>query len=122
MGAASESPLWRCSTAIRRRIECALIIPMIIQTTDLHPSGSDQMDAAANVSRHDPTSAVQFDAKHLARNRKVVGSNPTSGSKPQVRAGYGDPVARLACLVDHPLCANLVSGSRPASLRRSPSG
>jgi hypothetical protein len=40
-----------------------LIIPMIIQTIRLDPSG-----------------AVQIDAEHPSRNRKVVGSNPTSGS------------------------------------------
>jgi hypothetical protein len=54
---------------------------MIIQTILLYPSGSDQIDEAPNVSRQDPTSAVQSDTKHLTRNRKVVGSNPTSGSK-----------------------------------------
>jgi hypothetical protein len=32
------------------------------------------------VSRPDPTGAVQFDAEHPARNRKVVGSNPSAGS------------------------------------------
>jgi hypothetical protein len=53
---------------------------MIIQTILLSPSGSDQIDAAPNVSRQDPTSAIQIDAKHLTRNRKVEGSNPSSGS------------------------------------------
>jgi hypothetical protein len=82
-----ESPS-RDQTAIRSRIECALIIQMVIQTTGLHPSGSDQIDAATNVSREDATGSVQLDAEHLSRNRKVVGSNPTSGSTtPQVR-GY----------------------------------
>jgi hypothetical protein len=66
---------------IRHQIDCALIIPMIIQTILLSPSGSDQIDAAPNVSRHDPSGAVQVDAEHLTRNRKVVGSNPSSGSK-----------------------------------------
>jgi hypothetical protein len=45
------------------------------------PSGSVWIDEAANVSRLDPTGSVQIDAEHLSRNRKVVGSNPTSGSK-----------------------------------------
>jgi hypothetical protein len=58
-----------------------LIIPMIIQTIQLHPSGPDWIDAAPNVSRQDPSCSVQSDAKHLTRNRKVEGSNPTSGSK-----------------------------------------
>jgi hypothetical protein len=54
---------------IRRRIDCALIIPMIIQTTELSLSGSNQVDAAPNVSRHDPTRTVWFDAEHLPHNR-----------------------------------------------------
>jgi hypothetical protein len=58
---------------IRRTIECALIIPMIIQTILLDPSGSVWIDAALNVSRLFPSCSVQSDAEHLARNRKVVG-------------------------------------------------
>jgi hypothetical protein len=54
---------------IRRGIECAVII----QSTNLHPSGSDPIDATPDVSRQDPTSAVQVDAEHLTRNRKVAG-------------------------------------------------
>jgi hypothetical protein len=48
-----------------------LIIRLIIQTILLQPSGPVWIDAASNVSRQDPTSAVRFDAEHLARNRKV---------------------------------------------------
>jgi hypothetical protein len=58
-----------------------LIIQMIIQTIVLEPSGAVWTDAASNVSRLDPSGAVQVDAEYPARNRKVVGSNPTSGSK-----------------------------------------
>jgi hypothetical protein len=53
---------------------------MIIQSILLDPLGAVWIDEAFNVSRHDPTGAVWFDAEHLARNRKVDGSNPTSGS------------------------------------------
>jgi hypothetical protein len=75
-----------------------LIIPMIIQTTELHPSGSDQIDAAPNVSREDPTASVQSDAEHLSRNRKVVGSNPTSGSTfPQVSSRKIQLASELSC-------------------------
>jgi hypothetical protein len=86
---------------IRPRIECALIIPLIIQTTGLPPSGSDQIDAAPNVSRADPSGCVQIDAEHSPRNRKVVGSNPTSGStSSQVRGLlHGDPADVLSGLV-----------------------
>jgi len=58
-----------------------LIIPMIIQTIRLDPSGAVWTDGASNVSRLDPSGAVQIDAEHPSRNRKVEGSNPSSGSK-----------------------------------------
>jgi hypothetical protein len=44
---------------------------MIIQTILLDPSRAVWTDDPPNVSRHDPASAVQSDAEHLARNRKV---------------------------------------------------
>ena len=37
------------------RIECTMVIRMVIQTIELHPTGPDQIDAASHVSRHDPT-------------------------------------------------------------------
>jgi hypothetical protein len=58
-----------------------LIIRLIIQTILLYPSGAVWTDRPSNVSRLDPSGAVQIDAEHPTRNRKVVGSNPTSGSK-----------------------------------------
>ena len=58
-----------------------LIIRLIIQTILLYPSGAVWTDEAGNVSRLDPSGAVQIDAEHPSRNRKDVGSNPTSGSK-----------------------------------------
>jgi hypothetical protein len=45
---------------------------MVIQSIRLHPSGPDQADAASNVSRENPTSAVRLDWKHPPRNRKVA--------------------------------------------------
>jgi hypothetical protein len=59
---------------IRFSVGCALII----QTILLDPSGAVWTDDAAHVSRLDPSGADQIDAKHPTRNRKVVGSNPTS--------------------------------------------
>jgi hypothetical protein len=50
-----------------------LIIPMIIQTIRRYPSGADQIDA-----------------EHPSRTRKVVGSNPTSGSKTAGQSIYTD--------------------------------
>jgi hypothetical protein len=61
--------------AIRFSIGCALIISRIIQTILLDPSGAVWTDEAANVSRPDPSGAVQSDAEHLARNRKVIGQS-----------------------------------------------
>jgi hypothetical protein len=66
--------------AIRFFVGCALIIHLIIQTILLYPSGAVWTDEAPNVSRPDPSGADQADAEHPTRNRKVVGSNPTSGS------------------------------------------
>jgi hypothetical protein len=58
-----------------------LIIHLIIQTILLDPPRAVWTDGASNVSRLDPAGADQIDANHPTRNRKVVGSNPTSGSK-----------------------------------------
>jgi hypothetical protein len=57
-----------------------LIIPLIIQTISLDPSEAFWTDGASNVSRLDPSGTDQVDAEHPSRNRKVVGSNPTSGT------------------------------------------
>jgi hypothetical protein len=57
-----------------------LIIPMIIQTILLYPSGAVWTDEVSNVSRLDPSGAVQVDAEHPSRNRKVVGSSSASGT------------------------------------------
>ena len=45
---------------------------MIIQTILLYPSGAVWTDEASNVSRLDPSGAVQVDAEHPTRNRKIV--------------------------------------------------
>src|SRR4029453_6045754 len=52
-----------------------MVIPMVIQTILLDPSGAVWTDAASNVSRQDPSGAGQSDAKHLTRNRKVAVPN-----------------------------------------------
>jgi hypothetical protein len=57
---------------IRLCVGWALIIPMIIQTILLDPSGTVWTDEASNVSRLDPSGAVQIDAEHPSRNRKVA--------------------------------------------------
>jgi hypothetical protein len=63
--------------AIQFSVGCALII----QTILLFRSGAVWTDELSNVSRLAPSGADQVDAEHPSRNRKVVGSNPTSGSK-----------------------------------------
>jgi hypothetical protein len=51
-----------------------LIIRLIIQAILLYPSGAVWTDSAPNVSRLDPSGAVQIDAEHPTRNRKVDGA------------------------------------------------
>ena len=54
-------------------VGCALIIRLIIQTILLDPSRAIWTDEAPNLSRLDPSGAIQADANHPTRNRKVVG-------------------------------------------------
>jgi hypothetical protein len=49
-----------------------LIIRLIIQTILLYPSGAVWTDGPSNVSRLDPSGAIQIDAEHPSRNRKVA--------------------------------------------------
>jgi hypothetical protein len=49
-----------------------LIIPMIIQTILLDPSGAVWTESASNLSSLDPSGADQADAEHPARSRKRV--------------------------------------------------
>jgi hypothetical protein len=67
--------------AVRHPVGCASIIPMIIQTIGRDSSGAVWTDKASNVSRPDPSGAIQIDAEHPTRNRKVEGSDPSSGSR-----------------------------------------
>ena len=78
-----------------------MIIPMIIQIIGLGPSGSVWTDKPSNVSRPDRSGAVQVDAEHPSCNRKVVGSNPTSGSKTAAQRVYMNllPMTLLAPLI-----------------------
>jgi hypothetical protein len=68
-----------------------LIIPMIIQTIGLDPSGAVWTDEASNVSRPDPSRAYWADAEHPSRNRKVVdffGIDGTNGRPPRRASGH----------------------------------
>jgi hypothetical protein len=57
-----------------------LIIRLIIQTIGLDPSRAVWTESASNLTSLDPSGAIQIDAEHPSRNRKVVGSTLTSGS------------------------------------------
>jgi hypothetical protein len=46
---------------------------MIIQTIGLDPSRAVWTESASNLSSLDPSGAIQIDAEHPTRNRKVVG-------------------------------------------------
>jgi hypothetical protein len=59
-------------------------------------SGSDQTDAPPDVSRQDLTSLVWSDGVLSPRNRKVEGSNPSSGS---TFSQLSRPVRWLSCLL-----------------------
>ena len=64
---------------LRFCVGCALIIHLIIQTILLYPSAAVWTDEASNVSRLDPSGAIQADAEHPTRNRKVEGSSVAVG-------------------------------------------
>ncbi len=98
---------------IRRRIECAMVIPMVIQTILLDPSGAAWTDGPPNVSRQDPSRVVQFDAEHLARNRRVEVVRLPSPDRAQRALRSGSTVN---------LCHAAPAGPRPPAWRvgRSP--
>jgi hypothetical protein len=52
---------------------------MIIQTILLDPSGAVWTDRPPDVSSLDPSGAVQGDAEHPTRNRKVEGQTHANG-------------------------------------------
>ena len=56
-----------------------VIIRLIIQTIRQDPFGAVWTDEAPNMSRLDPSGAVQIDAEHSTRNRKVKGSSVAVG-------------------------------------------
>src|SRR4029450_10053858 len=66
VGSATLSASHRLPTteSTRRSIGCALIIHLIIQTIGLDPARAIWTDGPPNVSRLDPTGAIQADAEH----------------------------------------------------------
>jgi hypothetical protein len=78
-----------------------LIIQLIIQTILLDPSGAVWTDDASNVSRLDPSGAVQIDAEHPSRNRLVAGLRPASPAWPGLadRCGRSHNQAWVGCIV-----------------------
>jgi hypothetical protein len=78
--------------------DAPLIIPVILQTILLDPSGAVWTDGASNVSRPDPSQAIQIDAEHSTRNRKVVdffGIGGTNDRPPRRASGTRKEFAHL---------------------------
>jgi hypothetical protein len=62
---------------------------MIIQTILLYPPKAVWTDSPSNVSRLNPSGAVQADAEHPTRNRKVEGPWLQAQVKYVLKYGYG---------------------------------
>src|ERR687897_1597707 len=65
-----------------------LIIRLIIQMIRQDPSRSAWIDDAPNLSRPDPSGAIQIDAEHPSRNRKLVGRLTWPRARP-IRRRWG---------------------------------
>jgi hypothetical protein len=89
-----------------------------MQTIGLYPSGAVWTDGAANLSRLDPSGAYWIDAEHPARNRKVVGSNPISGSKTAVQRRFPALLTAQPQESVIPLGLDLASQARPTHFAR----
>jgi hypothetical protein len=88
---------------------------MVIPTIQLLPSQSDGTEVASILTSQNPSPSDRFDCKVPPRNRKVVGSNPTSGSTtPQVRG-------MLLCRRSDLSCA-LIGSGRLCWMTIGPSG
>jgi hypothetical protein len=94
-----------------------LIIRLIIQTILLYPSGAVWTDEASNVSSLDPSGAIQIDAEHPSRNRKVEGSNPSSGSKTAGHRAISGVADRAAGAGGHSFGSDHRAAGAPAPLR-----
>jgi hypothetical protein len=96
----------------------------------LGPTGAHSLDDPSDLSCKNGIGAVPVDSWELTRNRKVVGSNPTSGSKLRVSTLQWSPCLStvndcvdLGTQIDHPdpLIAILVGMGSPRA-SRSPLG
>jgi len=85
-----------------------LIIPMIIRTTQLLPSGPNGTNDPPHLTSLDPTGADQSDAEHPPTDLAVGFESLAARSKAQVRRSGG--VCLGACFRDHLLVVLLVSG------------
>ena len=84
-----------------------LIIPSIIQTIRLDPSGSDQIDDPSNMSSPDPSGADQIDAEHQATDLATDGAcssrhdrGPTVVARQRGVAGLVHHLARRSTNLD----------------------
>ena len=90
---------------------------MIIQTILLDPSRAVWTESASNLSSLDPSGADQIDAEHPSRNRKVEGSNPSSGSKTAGQSGISDIADGAAATGGHSFGLDHGAAGAPAPLR-----
>jgi len=68
------------------------VILAVIPPSTTRKTGSDQMDRPADLTSKDVTRCYPVDGREATHNRKVVGSNLTSGaSNQQVSGRYGAP-------------------------------
>ena len=72
----------RFARLIHRRVSRCLIIPLIIRTIRLDPSGPDQIDGPSHLSRPDPFGADQIDAEHQATDLVPGCSRPRHSLEP----------------------------------------
>jgi hypothetical protein len=94
-----------------------LVIPLVIQTIRLDPSGSVWIDEPSNGSRPDRSGADQVDAEHQATDLAVGGSNPSRRANAQF-SGYKQE--KLGGLIWRCQSLSADSTSRTGWMRRWP--
>jgi hypothetical protein len=90
----------RLLVAFDAKSNAPMVIRMVIQTTRLHPPRSDQTERAPILTCGNPSLSFVSDCEIPPRNRKVVGSNPTSGSASHASLGRSRAVmaaGRVRC-------------------------
>ena len=89
-----------------------MVTRMIIQTTRLHPSRSDQIEGAPILTSENPSPSDAFDWEVPPRNRRSSVRTDLGLQNRRSEYVYSDSVAR-PCLVDHPLRVTRPGKARP---------